>query len=544
MKHLKVALPLAMFVLIIGTAPVYAHGFGERTELPVPLGYFLLGSGAVVALSFAVMGLFVRGTTRGGSYWRYDLLRHGWLSWVLTAPFLGFPIKMASVFLLVAVIVTGLFGDQTPSANFAPSFVWIIWWVGMAYVAALIGNVWAIINPWKILFDWWEWIYGKLGPGSQPTPAREYPEGWGMWPALVLFLAFAWLQDAFPRSAVPVLVAWMAIIYSAITFAGMAIFGKRQWLRNGEVFSVVFGFLARFSLTEVRVADPEACRVCTSGCHDTADSIDLGEWDGCVDCYECFEKSGSRQISLRPFAMGLSRNEPVSNDVLAVVVLLLATVTFDGFGATSAWANVQSVFLTAFPTLMGNPVVNGLTIADTLGVLLFPVAFFLVYLLFCFFMAGMVRESGTTHTSRPESGGRDPSPAGKSLGAMELARAFAYSLIPIALAYNISHFITLLLVQGQLIINLASDPFGFGWDLFGTADYQVYQGIITAEILWFLSVAVVVVGHVIAVYLAHLASMRIFQDRSMAMNSQYPMLTLMVMYTVVSLWILAQPIAA
>ena len=169
--------------------------------------------------------------------------------------------------------------------------------------------------------------------------------------------------------------------------------------------------------------------------------------------------------------------------------LLLATVTFDGFGATSAWANVQSVFLTAFPTLMGNPVVNGLTIADTLGVLLFPVAFFLVYLLFCFFMAGAV---------------------GKSPGAMELARAFAYSLIPIALAYNISHFITLLLVQGQLIINLASDPFGFGWDLFGTADYQVYQGIITAEILWFLSVAVVVVGHVIAVYLAHLASMRHF----------------------------------
>ncbi len=523
MKHLKTILPLSAFVLLIGAAPAYAHGFGERTELPVPLGYFLLGSGAVVALSFAVMGLFVRGTTRSGSYWRYDLLRHGWLRWVLTARFLGFPIKLASVFLLVVVIVTGLFGNQTPSANFAPSFVWIIWWVGMAYVAALIGNVWAVINPWKILFGWWEWIYVKLRPGSQLAPVREYPQGWGMWPALVLFLAFAWLQDAFPRSAVPVLVAWMAIIYSVITFAGMAIFGKGRWLRNGEVFSVVFGFLARFSITEVRVADPEACRVCTAGCHDTADSIDLSEWDGCVDCYECFEKSGSRQISLRPFAMGLSRNEPVSNDVLAVVVLLLATVTFDGFGATSAWANVQSVFLTAFPTLMGNPVVNGLTIADTLGVLLFPVAFFLVYLLFCFFMAGAV---------------------GKSLGAMELARAFAYSLIPIALAYNISHFITLLLVQGQLIINLASDPFGFGWDLFGTADYQVYQGIITAEILWFLSVAVVVVGHVIAVYLAHLASMRIFQDRSMAMNSQYPMLTLMVMYTVVSLWILAQPIAA
>ncbi len=523
MKHLTVILSLAVFTLLIGTAPAHAHGFGERTELPVPLGYFLLGSGAVVALSFAVMGLLVRGTKGSGDYWRCNLLQHGWLRWALTAPALGVPIKLLSVFLLVVVIVTGLFGDQTPSANFAPSFVWVIWWVGMAYVAALIGNVWAVINPWKILFGWCDWIYGKLRHGSRLTPVREYPESWGMWPALILFLGFAWLQDAFPKSAVPVLVAWMAVIYSFVTFTGMAIFGKHQWLRNGEVFSVVFGFLARFSLTEVRVLDPEVCRVCTSGCQDREEAPEASEWDGCVDCYECFEKSSHRQTNLRPFAMGLSRNEPVSNDILAVIILLLATVTFDGFSATSAWANVQSVFLTAFPTLMGNPVINGLTIADTLGVALFPVAFFLVYLLFCFFMSGTV---------------------GKSLSALELARTFAYSLIPIALAYNISHFITLLLVQGQLIISLASDPFGFGWDLFGTADYQVYQGIITAEILWFLSVAVVVVGHVIAVYLAHLASMRVFQDRSMAMNSQYPMLTLMVMYTVVSLWILAQPIAA
>ena len=515
MRHLKIVLPLALLALIIGAAPVYAHGFGERTELPVPLAYFLLGSGAVVALSFVIMGVFVKGTAGGGTYWRYDLLRHGWLKLVLTSPVLGVVVKFFSVFLLVVVVATGLFGNQTPSANFAPSFVWIVWWVGMAYVAALIGNVWALTNPWKVIFGWWEWWYAKLGRGKSLPPAREYPEAWGMWPALVLFLAFSWLQDAFPRSATPMLVAGMAIAYSVLTFAGMAVFGKHQWLRSGEVFSVVFSFLARFSLTEVRVVDPEVCKECTGGCQ--------GQDDGCVDCYECFARCETRQLNLRPFAMGLSRNERVSNDMLAVVVLLLATVTFDGFSATPAWAEVQSLFLTTFPGLIGNQSINGLVIADTLGVILFPVTFFLVYLLFSFLMSGSV-------------GGR--------FSALELSRTFAYSLIPIALAYNISHFITLLLIQGQLIINLASDPFGFGWDIFGTAGYQVYQGIITAEILWFLSVGVVVAGHIFAVYLAHLASVRVFKDRSLAMNSQYPMLTLMVMYTVVSLWILAQPIVA
>ena len=93
-----------------------------------------------------------------------------------------------------------------------------------------------------------------------------------------------------------------------------------------------------------------------------------------------------------------------------------------------------------------------------------------------------------------------------------------------------------------MIIPLASDPFGYGWDLFGTAGYETSFGVIGAKALWFLSVATIVLGHVIAVYLAHRISLRIFTSRAMAIRSQYPMLALMVLYTVVSLWIIAQPI--
>jgi hypothetical protein len=128
------------------------------------------------------------------------------------------------------------------------------------------------------------------------------------------------------------------------------------------------------------------------------------------------------------------------------------------------------------------------------------------------------------------------------MGALEMARIFGFSLVPIALAYNIAHFITLLLIQGQLIIPLASDPFGSGWNLFGTVDYSLNISIINARILWFLSVALIVLGHVLAVYLAHRVAIRTFSNRALVMKSQYPMLTLMVAYTVISLWIIAQPI--
>ena len=78
--------------------------------------------------------------------------------------------------------------------------------------------------------------------------------------------------------------------------------------------------------------------------------------------------------------------------------------------------------------------------------------------------------------------------------------------------------------------------------MFGTVGYSLNIGIINARILWFLSVALIVLGHVLAVYLAHRVAIRTFANRAIALRSQYPMLTLMVVYTVISLWIIAQPI--
>ncbi|MDA0264502.1 MAG: hypothetical protein O3A93_09830 [Chloroflexi bacterium] len=507
----KIFLPAAAAAGSLVAWPAYAHGFGERTELPVPLGFFLIGAGLAVALSFVFISVLVK-VGGEGTYWRFNLLGSGWSRAGLTSPVLLLPIKLLSVFLTGLVIATGYAGDPSPVLNFSPTFVWIIWWVGMAFTVALLGNIWALVNPWKILFGWAEGMYQAARPGRSLSLGLEYPRGWGIWPALILFILFIWIQDAYPKSDVPSQVATMTILYSVITLGGMAVFGRNQWLRHGEAFTVVFGLLSRFSPTEVRVANEAACLACSAECRDL---------DGeCIDCYECFEMSGQRELNLRPYAIGLGRNELVTNDVLALVALMLATVTFDGFSATSAWAEFQTFVIDLFGT-GGGDVFNSLTLADTLGVALVPVGFFLVYLIFSKLMASSVQGE---------------------VGAMELARVFAFSLIPIALAYNIAHFVTLLVVQGQLIIPLVSDPFGLGWDLFNTAEYTLDISVINARVLWFLSVALIVLGHVLAVYLAHRVAIRTFSDRAAAMNSQYPMLALMVVYTVISLWIIAQPI--
>ena len=126
----------------------------------------------------------------------------------------------------------------------------------------------------------------------------------------------------------------------------------------------------------------------------------------------------------------------------------------------------------------------------------------------------------------------------------ELVRRFVLSLVPIAIAYHLSHYLSLLLIEGQAVISLASDPFGFGWDLFGTAGYQVNISILNARIVWFVSIVAIVIGHMAAVYLAHCEAMILFECRRRVLLSQLPMLVLMVGYTMVSLWLIAQPIVA
>ena len=497
---------LGLVAVALSPATAYAHGFGERYDLPVPLWLYVTGAGAAVALSFVVIGVFMRGDTGGRGYPRLNLLR--WLPFrLLTHPVAIFPLQLASAGLFLLVVVGGLVGEQEPTDNLAPVLVWILWWVGLAYASALVGNVWAVINPWKIIFGWAEWVFGVVANGRELSLGYSYPRRFGVWPALILFWAFAWIELVYVDSAIPAHLARFAINYSIITWAGMLIYGKDQWLRHGEAFTLVFGFLAKFAPIEIRSRGESACRERALDCRD--------EDGDCIDCGQCFRQArhDKREFNFRPFAAGLLRNEVVSTSTATLVVLLLSTVTYDGLTATPLWATIHDGLSRAFA---GSSEAVG-----TLGLLVFPLLFGLVYLATVRVMAQVV--------GRPEAVGR-------------LARTFVYSLIPIALAYHLAHFLSFLLIQGQLAIPLASDPLGFGWDLFGTTDYQTNLRIIGARTTWLLAVAAIVVGHIISVFLAHAIALRTFKDRALALRSQMPMLALMVGYTMVSLWILAQPI--
>jgi hypothetical protein len=162
-----------------------------------------------------------------------------------------------------------------------------------------------------------------------------------------------------------------------------------------------------------------------------------------------------------------------------------------------------------------------LAFIGTAGLALFAVAFVAVYRFFAWWMAVA---------------------AGGEIAAATVAPLFVLSLVPIAIAYHLAHYFSYLLIQGQLVIRLGSDPFGFGWNLLGTAHYRPGIGIVGARFAWYLAVIAIVLGHIVAVAIGHTIALREYSTRRAALRSQLPMLVLMVGYTMVSLWIIAQPI--
>ena len=482
---------------LVYAGPASAHGFGPTYDIPIPLWLYLYGAAAAVVLAFVPLALFSRKTPDDAyRYPRFDLFGVLWMRKLLTSRLLVGGLRLLSVFLFFVVIVAGLVGLQS-GFNIAPTFVWITWWVGFSFFTALFGNLWPLVSPWSVLFDWAEGLARRLGFRDKLELGEAYPGALGIWPAVGFYLAFVWFENVFSGSYVPRYIALFALGYSLITFYAMSFFGKETWLRRGEAFSVFFGLLGRFAPTEVRVKNPDVCRGC-DGC----------EPGRCVNCYECFRRAApeERELNLRPPAVGLGLPERVLPGGAAFVILVLAGVTFDGLLETPLWLEI--VRLTP--------------VTQTLGVILLPLLFFGIYL-------------GFVELSRVLGGGGE-------MGFRQFAAAYAFSLVPIAIAYQMAHYYTYLLIQGQMIVSLISDPLGWGWNLFGTAGFEPRYGIVGAAFVWYSQVALIVVGHVIAVYLAHSISLRLLRDPGRAFRSQLPMLVLMVLYTITSLWILAQPI--
>jgi hypothetical protein len=337
-------------------------------------------------------------------------------------------------------------------------------------------------NLWTLVNPWvatYDLLHRLL-----PMPrVRRLPDSLGIWPAVAIYFAFACLELTSGMANRPWLVGSLALLYSVVTVAGMVIFGREAWLGRCEAFTVLFGIVGRFGPIET-------------------------ERDG-----------GGRIVGVyvRPWGVGLLKPQQPGWDWTVFVILMLSTLAFDGIIATSVWQAFVAA-LSPWWTPLGQV---GFVAMRTLGLVLLTITFLLVFVAF---MQAVVY-LGVSKVDK-----------------VQTITAFALTLVPIALVYNAAHNYSYLVVQSQVLIPLLADPLGTGWSLLPTAGYRPSFALANVAVVWYVQIILIVVGHVIAVYLAHLRAGERFKVATNALLSQYPMLVLMVLYTMTSLWILAQPI--
>jgi hypothetical protein len=201
--------------------------------------------------------------------------------------------------------------------------------------------------------------------------------------------------------------------------------------------------------------------------------------------------------------------------MIAFVAVMLGSTFFDGFSRTSIW---QNRYYDLQVRLLSHPNLQDL-VGQLMGVggLILAVAFIGV--------AFRVAVAGTEAIAETRN----------------LAQDFVDSLIPITLVYVIAHYFSYLLYQSEVGYRMFSDPWGRGWDLFGTRSFEPNFTFLTPHTIWYVQVVALVTGHIAGLAVAHDRAVGLFKTARMALWTQYPMLVLMVLYTVGGLWVLSQP---
>jgi hypothetical protein len=475
MNRARVALAAggcALAASVAAPAPALAHGLVGKQDLPIPRWLFAWAAAIVLVVSFVALT----------ALWK----RPRWERPVPPQTVLRVPRALEPVCGAVGVAVfalgvyAGLAGTKEAEANLLPTLVYVLFWVGVPFASALLGDVFRPFNPWLAIARGAGWTFTRVRRGA-PAEPLPYPDRLGRWPAVAGIFAFAWLELVDTNKTDPRLLAVLALLYCAVQLVAMSLYGTQAWTRRGDAFGVYFNLFSRLAPLHWR----------------------------------------DFRLEARPPLAGVTQTTPVPGTV-ALLCVMIGSTSFDGFSFGTLWNGSNSKGLAEylqdfFASTFGLSLEHALEAAFTVGLVVMIGFIALVFWL----------------------GVRGMSSAGENHPPDELARRFVHTLVPIALAYVVAHYFSLLAYQGQATAYLISDPLGDGANVFGTGTATINYSVISATGVWYVQVAALVAGHVCGLVLAHDRALGIYASLRAATQSQYWMLIVMVGLTSFGLYLLS-----
>jgi hypothetical protein len=309
-------------------------------------------------------------------------------------------------------------------------------------------------------------------------PRLDYPRQLGMWPAVAGLVGFGWLELVYvlPDRDQPSTLAALSLAYFVAMVLGMLLFGVEQWNERADGFGAYFSLLSRLS---------------------------------------ALTRDGEGYVCLRRPLSGLT-DLPLRRGTVALICTIIGTTTFDGLSNGGLWRQNELSLQSPFNDL-GFHQVPAIELTYSVGLVL------------CILLIAGIYRLGILGVAS----------VGDRYDKDELTRTFAHTLVPVAFAYVLAHYFSLLIWQGQAVGYLASDPLGNGANIFGTSTYQINYQIISYAAIWYVQVAALLSGHVGGLVLSHDRALALYRDPQDAVRSQYWMLAVMVAFTSFGLWLLS-----
>lgn len=468
-----------------------------RTTQPVALGLsILVGMGSLIYVARRGRSQRPEGLEANSANTVVLTERWPWLKTLLLQRWFQFALIIPNLLFFTIILYAGFVGTGVGSANFAIIFVWIVWWALLIlFLIPLGGRFWCTMCPLPAPGEWLDRrAFIEVGHERHRSLAVK---GWprqfrNIWLQNASFLTVALFSGIILTRPLVTAFVLSAFIVLAIVFSLK--YGKRIFCRY---ICPVGGFIGLYSMlapVELRVRDKEVCRK-----HKEQDCVN-GSPNGygcpwlelpwnmirnayCGLCTECFKTCPKDNISfnLRPFGSDLlvSKHKGLDEAYKAFIMLTCAivySVVFLGpWGFLKNWVNMDFPGFLAFALLFlaANLVVTPglLALAVWLGrgwakgrlvgggFLLSPFSNLVdVFKL----LAGRVASPAYTGEANEDSTGF-PSLQKDFVG-------MAYIMVPIGLAGWMAFSVSFLLVNGTYALQVLSDPFGWGWNLLGTAE--------------------------------------------------------------------------
>jgi ferredoxin len=421
-------------------------------------------------LTLSLLILFrIQPPPRFTGFKRINLLdRLLWLKWLVKRRSFQFLVIFPNLVVFYLFILSALWGTPVGNRNIAIIFVWIAWWFALKTVFVPLGaRTWCMICPLPAPAEWlsrksltavryirkpFRGLHHRFSGLQKDWPKMLR----NIWLQNVLFLCMISFGIILITRPIATAILFLAILTTTLILA--LIYRRRVFCLY---LCPVGGFLGTYSMasmTEVRVKDRDICKKhkeksCITG-GEGGWACPWAQYPGKMDrnnycgfCMECIKSCPKDNVGIfvRPF--GADRTfkgyDEMFNAFIMLVVAIAFSVTMLGpWGLIKEAANITESkqflpFLLYLASLWGT------------GLLVVPGLF-------------AIAAKGANRL------------AGGDIDHKAFMLKISYIIIPIGISAWIAFSLPPLMINYGYILNVLSDPLGFGWDLFGTSNYPFH----------------------------------------------------------------------